>query len=141
MTKEELDNLEPAPYEEKHRFVLKIYLSGPMSGLTSEQYKKNFKEAEEIVRKVYKETNRNPKLAIVNASIDGLNEEEPFDYEDRMHVDFACIDICDVIVLLPNWKNGKRSLRELYHGLANKKTIYYIDGVALAPFFEDEPSI
>ena len=52
------------------------------------------------------------------------------DYEQYMRVDFAMLDICDMIVLLPNWTDSKGAKAELaYAQNLNKDIAYYRDGL------------
>ena len=51
------------------------------------------------------------------------------EYEQYMRVDFALLDVCDVIALLPNWEDSQGAQAELaYAQNLNKEIAYYRDG-------------
>ena len=103
---------------------IKLYLSGPMTGLTEEEYKKNFNEAEAYV-KGYFGCNYE-KVVVINPANKPFNTVDGLDYEDCMEIDFACIKVCDVIVLIDGWEKSKGANRELSYAIANQKEVYQL---------------
>lgn len=105
---------------------IKIYLSGPMTGYTKEQYQKHFKEGEAKVKKYFKELEYD-KILIINPTEKPYNVVDGWEYEDVLKIDFTCIDICDAICLLPNWTASKGAQRELKYAESKDKKVYYFD--------------
>jgi len=90
-----------------------FYLSGK---ITSED---NFKELFRLIEMQIREK-FNPK-AIINPIIlpDGLK------YRDYMRVDMVFVEIADVIVMLPNWKESSGARAEHEYAKSLGKKIYY----------------
>lgn len=91
-----------------------IYISGKITG--DENYVKKFAEAERILtEKGFK---------VINPC--KIGEYEFFSYEQFLHIDFALIDCCDALFMLPDWRNSKGAIREWHYAQAKgKKIVFY----------------
>ena len=90
-----------------------IYISGKITG--DENYIKKFAEAERILtEKGFK---------VINPC--KIGECEFFSYEQFLHIDFALIDCCDALFMLPDWRNSKGAIREWHYAQAKGKTIIF----------------
>lgn len=90
---------------------MKVYISGKITG------NKNWKEEFKIVEDI-----------LINKGYSVLSPRmitAPLDYEDFMHIDFAMIDICDIVVFLGNASESLGSDRERKY--AQAKNIKCID--------------
>lgn len=90
-----------------------IYISGKITG--DENYVKKFAEAERIL------TEKGFKVIIPCK----IGEYEFFSYEQFLHIDFALIDCCDALFMLPDWRNSKDAIREWHYAQAHGKTIIF----------------
>ena len=105
----------------------KIYLSGQMKGLDEEVYTKMFAEAE----KFYTDKG----FKVINPVILGKKLEAIFEefgnckpsYEDYMALDLAILKTCDVIVMLPTWKESAGAEREMKHAICNLITVEHYE--------------
>lgn len=77
----------------------KIYLSGKISGLSVQEYSHNFADAERQVRLRYQDE----ELEIVNpTALPAVHTS----WADYMLRDLMLLKDCNVIALLPNWKDS-----------------------------------
>ena len=98
----------------------KVYISGKMTGLTSKQIKNNFSKIEKWLLK------NNTDVSIINPAITyNLKKYDEFSYDDWLSIDFAMLDACDIVVLLPNWKDSMGAKREVAHAYKNNKKVLY----------------
>lgn len=103
---------------------IKIYLSGPITGV--ENFKEKFKDAENRTRKILKEHYNT--VAVINPAEKPFNVVDGFDYEDCMTIDFACIEVCDAIVLIEGHEKSPGSKRELDFAQFMSKKVYRLRG-------------
>lgn len=83
----------------------KIYISGKITG--DDNWKKKFKAAELKLKEAY------PNATILSPLITDKYAEDPnWTYEDFMHIDFALIDICDMVYFLDDWQDSPGAVRE-----------------------------
>lgn len=83
--------------------IKKIYIAGKVTGLTPEQYHKNFDDAKELVQSQYH-------YADIVIPTELCNDD--WSWEQSMEV---CIDAlwdCDAIVLMENWKDSRGAIIE-----------------------------
>jgi hypothetical protein len=83
--------------------IKKIYIGGKITGLTPEQYCKNFRDAKEIVCSYY------PYAEII-APTELCDDNWSWEYSMEI-----CIDAlwnCDAIVLLENWHDSRGAIIE-----------------------------
>lgn len=91
---------------------MKGYLSGQISNLTEDEFRANFKLAGELAKQSYAIEPVNP-LEVEACSDpscgDGKrlgNGEQMHHYGCYMKYDIKALLECDVIIMLPNWKNS-----------------------------------
>lgn len=99
------------------KVVQRIYLSGPITGIAD--YHQRFEKAKvELVAAGYKN--------IVNpAELDGVINEGK--YEEYMSLCMSLLDMCDVVVMLPGWKESFGANREYGYALAKNKLIFELE--------------
>lgn len=99
------------------KVVQRIYLSGPITGITD--YHQRFEKAKvELVAAGYKNI-ANP------AELDGVINEGK--YEEYMSLCMSLLDMCDVVVMLPGWKESLGANREYGYALAKNKLIFELE--------------
>lgn len=99
---------------------MKIYLSGKMTGLKPRQIKKNFKRAEEKILMTLGDASiMNPAVTYHMSSI------KEFSYLDWLKIDFAMIDACDAVFLLPNWVDSEGAKKEIVYAFSHNKKVFY----------------
>lgn len=87
----------------------KVYIAGKING--NPTFREDFEQQEQkLVSQGY---------AVMNPAKlpDGLG------YEDCMYLCFAMIDIADIVVMLPNWKDSPGATREYEYAIKNNKCI------------------
>lgn len=92
---------------------MKIYISGPMTGLTEHRIKHHFGEAEKYLR----QEGFTPVNPAVLQGVPGL------EYDEYMAIDFAMLSICDAIYMLKGWEDSPGAKLELEQALKNDKKI------------------
>ena len=98
----------------------KIYLSGKMTGLTPRQIKRNFAKIEKGIAK------HHPDAYIMNPAVTyNMKKYDAFSYEDWLHIDFAMIDACDIICLLPNWEDSMGAKKEIAYAYKHGKCVCF----------------
>ncbi len=99
------------------KVVQRIYLSGPITGIAD--YHQRFEKAKvELVAAGYKNI-ANP------AELDGVINEGK--YEEYMSLCMNLLDMCDVVVMLPGWKESFGANREYGYALAKNKLIFELE--------------
>lgn len=98
---------------------MKAYVSGKMTGLSEDQIWNNFRKVEEFLVKTGAESVMNPAVTYV------MMKFNAFSYEDWLHVDFAMLDACDAVFLLPNWETSMGAKREIAYAYKHKKLIFF----------------
>ena len=85
---------------------LKVYISGPMTGLPN-MNRKTFAEAEEWCRQ--------QGMSPFNPGWLLFEEDTAFKYDEMLQIDIAALSLCDMILLLPGYdkSNGARVELEL----------------------------
>lgn len=87
--------------------MTRIYLSGKITGLTKEQYTRNFKRAEQHYSSAGFE--------VVNPVTIGeqiLKDDPKATYEDFMKQDLEALRTCTHIALIEGWEESPGALRE-----------------------------
>lgn len=103
----------------------KIYIAGKITG--DQGYKAKFGDAAGHLRRMG--------YSVMNPAAlpDG------FDYEDYMHVCTAMIDVCEGIVLLPDWNESNGAKFEYGHAAATgKKILTFMQAIDPDPCEDDE---
>ena len=99
------------------KVVQRIYLSGPITGIAD--YHQRFEKAKvELVAAGYNNI-ANP------AELDGVINEGK--YEEYMSLCMNLLDMCDVVVMLPGWKESFGANREYGYALAKNKLIFELE--------------
>ena len=99
------------------KVVQRIYLSGPITGIAD--YHQRFEKAKvELVAAGYKNI-ANP------AELDGVINEGK--YDEYMSLCMNLLDMCDVVVMLPGWKESFGANREYGYALAKNKLIFELE--------------
>ena len=109
---------------------VRLYLSGPMTGLPEHNYQA-FAEAAHTLRQAGIESVVSPhELAAPNC--DGCLEHEHHDIHDwqaHMREDIIALMGCDTIVMLPGWQSSKGAKLEMLIGMElGYKICDYVDG-------------
>lgn len=98
--------------EEKSSYFFKgkkVYIAGGITGIPD--YKQRFAKVERELQQLGAAT-MNPAIL-----------PETFTWEDCMHICQSMIDVCDMIVFLPEWTKSKGSKKEHEYGCRNCKTM------------------
>jgi len=96
--------------------IRKVYISGPMTGFENFNRPK-FREVEKLLR------------------IKGHNVFSPailpdgFHYDEYMIVDFAMIQCCCTIIMLPGWKRSRGAVKEYHYAQALELDVFYWDNI------------
>lgn len=99
------------------KVVQRIYLSGPITGIVD--YHQRFEKAKvELVAAGYKNI-ANP------AELDGVINEGK--YDEYMNLCMNLLDMCDVVVMLPGWKESIGANREYGYALGKDKLIFELE--------------
>lgn len=98
-----------------------IYLSGPITGVAD--YKANFAEVEESLRRDGLENIVNP------ANLDVLIPNG--EYEDYMRICLELVDMCEIVVAIPGWRESKGANREVGFAIGANKKVFEWDGKRL----------
>lgn len=99
------------------KVVQRIYLSGPITGIAD--YHQRFEKAKvELVEAGYKNI-ANP------AELDGVINEAK--YEEYMSLCMSLLEMCDVVVMLPGWKESIGANREYGYALGKDKLIFELE--------------
>ena len=84
----------------------RVYISGKMTGLPIEEIFKNFNSVEDTLV-----DNGN---AVINpAVLWHLKDTTPFSAQDYLNIDFAMMEVCDTIIVLPNWETSSGAKKEI----------------------------
>lgn len=104
--------------------IMKIYISGPISGLKKETYERRFAEAETYLRGLNFET--------VSPLRNGLPDTAS--WNDHMMADLTLLAECDGIFLMKGWEKSKGCQIELQSALVWPQIRYIIkDPNIIAP--------
>jgi hypothetical protein len=130
---------------------MKVYVSGKMTGLSEEKIWDNFRKVETFLAKHGHYGNEKIEAVMNPAVTYAMQKYSAFSYEDWLHIDFAMLDACDAVALLPNWKDSMGAKREIAyaykHGKevcypnfipANGRPLFKFDGEKYNNFYKDE---
>lgn len=84
---------------------MRIYLSGAITGRPTDEYKREFREAEQMLWNYHQET-------INPARLDYLVPDS-FNHKEYMHICIPLLETCDGIYMLKSWMNSKGANEEL----------------------------
>ena len=99
------------------KVVQRIYLSGLITGIAD--YHQRFEKAKvELVAAGYKNI-ANP------AELDGVINEAK--YKEYMSLCMSLLEMCDVVVMLPGWKESLGENREYGYALGKDKLIFELE--------------
>jgi hypothetical protein len=94
---------------------LKVYISGPISGLDKDYVDKRFSDAKNALIVAG--------MTPVSPLENGLPETAS--YEAHMAKDIEMLSDCSSIYMLDGWEKSKGCRIEMAHAIANKKTIIF----------------
>ena len=104
---------------------MKVYISGKMTGLSEEKIWDNFRKVETFLAKHGHYGDEKIESVMNPAVTYAMQKFNAFSYEDWLHVDFAMLDACDAVALLPNWKDSMGAKREIAYAYKHGKEVYY----------------
>lgn len=104
---------------------MKVYLSGKMTGLKEEKIWDNFRKVETFLVKHGHHGGKKVESVMNPAVTYAMQKFDAFSYEDWLHVDFAMLDACDAVALLPNWKDSMGAKREIAYAYKHGKEVCY----------------
>ena len=105
---------------------MKVYISGKMTGLSEEKIWENFRKVETWLASKKTNAGGEPIESIMNPAVTyAMQKYSAFSYEDWLHIDFAMLDACDAVCLLPNWKDSMGAKREIAYAYKHGKEVYY----------------
>lgn len=90
----------------------KIFISGPMKGI-KDFNKPAFDAAEEMLK--------NKGYSVFNPS--WMSFDESWSREEKSHIDFAIIDVCDAIYQLSGWRQARGAVMEYEYAMTKHKEI------------------
>lgn len=97
--------------------MLKIYIAGKITGEEPSVAKRKFKDAENKIKSIFSS-------AIVVNPIELVNDMR-MDWHEAMRICLKELSTCDMIYLLPCWKDSKGAKIERDFALNSKMIIYY----------------
>ena len=97
----------------------KVYISGKMTGLSVDEIFEKFNSVE-------KELLSNGNGVINPAIMWHLGDTTKFEAQEYLHIDFAMMDICDTIIVLPNYETSSGARKEISYAYATGKTCYFL---------------
>lgn len=96
---------------------MKIYISGPITGIDEAKCKAAFN------------------VAVARLFLKGYEAVSPwhisqmlppsFTYEDYMEIDMVLLKKCDAILMLPGWENSKGATKELTYAKKNDMKVFF----------------
>ena len=104
---------------------MKVYISGKMTGLSEEKIWDNFRKVETFLVKHGVHDNKKFESIMNPAVTYAMQKFNAFSYEDWLHIDFAMLDACDAVALLPNWKDSMGAKREIAYAYKHGKHVCY----------------
>jgi len=98
----------------------KVYISGKMTGLSAEEIFKNFNSVESVLVE-----NNN---GVMNPAITWhLLSPSKFNANEYLNISYAMMDVCDIVVVLPDWKTSSGAKKELSYANCIELDIYFLD--------------
>ena len=105
-----------------------IYVSGKYTDTTPEKMMENARLSERYSIKLWLYG-----YGVVCPHLNTLFDAEarlkgkplPIPYEQYIDLDLKLVELCDVIFMLPNWKNSKGARLEREHAIKHNKIIVY----------------
>ncbi len=96
----------------------RIYISGKITGLSLQDYLKNFSDAEKMLYKVGWESVLNPAK---------IQHMMPLDttYDQYMQMSMLELSFCDAIYMLSNWQDSAGAVKEHAYALEHGYTVLY----------------
>ena len=97
---------------------MRIYISGPITGITPAHAQASFLRAVEILQA---------------KGISSINPEESLrnvvlEHDEYLRINLAMLRLCDGILLLPDYEQSRGALMELGMAMALDKEIYLLEG-------------
>lgn len=98
---------------------MRVYISGPITGLTEEEFMNNFKFAEEFLTKRGHE--------VINPCT--IEHDHAKTWEDYMCCDIRALFPCDAIAMIPGWENSRGARIEIAISKEMGKHIIYLNNL------------
>lgn len=96
---------------------MKVYISGPITGLEKDVYMENFKRAQELIRAAG--------CKAINPAAVNERLPEGTTHEEYMKMSITMMDMCNAIYLLKGWEESKGANIEFEHAIKNKMLIIF----------------
>lgn len=98
----------------------KVYIAGKMTGLEIDDIMNRFNSAQKfLIENGY---------AVMNpAVLWNLGNPSGFDKNEYLQINYAMIDQCDVLVVLPDFEGSYGTTREIKHAMEIGIPVYYLD--------------
>lgn len=106
----------------------RVYISGKMTGLAMDEILDKFGSVEKELLEGDKGN------AVMNPAIMWyLKDTTPFSAQDYLHIDFAMMDLCDTVIVLPNFRTSSGAKKEIMYAKIKNMTLYFLqeDGALL----------
>lgn len=118
--KKRLEKMKPTPSDFPFKEGTKVYIAGKMTGLEVEEIMRRFNSAEKfLIDKGY---------AVMNpAVLWNLGDPSGFNNDEYLEINFAMIDLCDVLVVLPGFEGSYGTTKEIEHAMSYNIPVYYLD--------------
>lgn len=98
----------------------RIYISGRMSGLTHEEWRKHFNDAELELILIH---GYHPKCIVNPARL--IDVYEALDYSTYLNIDLCLVDGCEAIYMLKDWMQSKGARMEYCRARSKGKKIIF----------------
>lgn len=118
--KRRVDEMQLIPSEFPFDKNTKVYIAGKMTGLEVDDIMNRFNSTEKfLIEKGY---------AVMNpAVLWNLGDPSRFDRNEYLQINYAMIDQCDVLVVLPDFEDSYGTTREIKYAMEIGIPVYYLD--------------
>ena len=96
---------------------MKVYISGPITGLEKDDYMENFKRAQELIEAAG--------CKAINPAAVNERLPEGTTHEEYMEMSITMMDMCDAIYLLKGWEESTGATIEFVNAIKRKMIIIF----------------